>query len=352
MTYLIIGQGLAGTWLSYYLSQQEISFVIVNSASQAAATKVASGVINPVTGRRIVQTWIIEEVLPFSIAAYSSMQEMLNTTLIQKAPVVLIHPSEQMKESFEYRLHHENVYLQTIHEEISLCNFNTPFGTGMIDSCYWIDLNEMLSQWKQLQIEKENYITDDFGINDVTITNENVCWKNITANKIIFCDGVNAFNNPYFNSLPFAPNKGEALIVEIKNLSPHFIYKSNITIVPWKEDLFWVGSNYEWDFDNLHPSESFKQKIIEALNQLLTIPYEIKDHLVGLRPANKERRPFVGYHPIYKNVGILNGLGTKGCSLAPFFAAQLMEHDLNGAPIHPEASLSRFNELLSKKSLS
>jgi glycine/D-amino acid oxidase-like deaminating enzyme len=64
VTYLIVGQGLAGTWLSYYLSQQGISFVIINSASQASASKVASGVINPVTGRRMVQTWIIEEVLP------------------------------------------------------------------------------------------------------------------------------------------------------------------------------------------------------------------------------------------------------------------------------------------------
>lgn len=352
MTYLIVGQGLAGTWLSYYLAKQGISFAIVNSASRAAASKVASGVINPVTGRRIVQTWIIEEVLPFSVAAYTSMQELLNTTLIQKAPVVLIHPSEQMKESFEHRLHHDNIYLRNIHEDISLSNLNTPLGTGMIDSCYWIDLNTMLLKWKQMQIEKGNYITDDFEMNDLKRTNEQVSWKNITANKIIFCDGVNAFNNPYFNALPFAPNKGEALIVQIKNLSPHYIYKSNITIVPWKEDLFWVGSNYEWDFEHLQPTENFKLKMIEGLNQLLNIPYDIKDHLVGLRPANKERRPFVGYHPIQKNVGILNGLGTKGCTLAPFFAAQLIAQDLNGTPIHPEANLNRFNELLSKNGLS
>ena len=139
-----MGQGLAGTWLSYYLSQQGISFVIINSASQASASKVASGVINPVTGRRMVQTWIIEEVLPFSVSAYTSMQDLLNTKIIQEAPVFLIHPSKQMKESFEYRLQHDNVYLQEMDENISTSNFNTPFGTGFIDSCYWIDLNEML----------------------------------------------------------------------------------------------------------------------------------------------------------------------------------------------------------------
>jgi hypothetical protein len=343
-----VGQGLAGTWLSYYLSQQGISFVIINSASQASASKVASGVINPVTGRRMVQTWIIEEVLPFSVSAYTSMQDLLNTKIIQEAPVFLIHPSKQMKESFEYRLQHDNVYLQEMDENISTSNFNTPFGTGFIDSCYWIDLNEMLLKWKFFQTQAENYIVDDFQLKDAIITHENVTWKNIVADKIIFCDGINAFNNPYFNALPFAPNKGEALIVQVKNLPPQFIYKSTITLVPWKDDLFWVGSNYEWDFDHVNPSESFKQKMIKALDQLLTIPYEIKDHLVGVRPANKERRPFVGYHPIQKNVGILNGLGTKGCSLAPYFAAQFIANDIFNKPIHPEACLSRFKELLSK----
>jgi glycine/D-amino acid oxidase-like deaminating enzyme len=203
----------------------------------------------------------------------------------------------------------------------------------------------MLSQLKQLQIEKENYITDDFEINDVTITNENVCWKNITANKIIFCDGVNAFNNPYFNTLPFAPNKGEALIVEIKDLPAQNIYKNNMAIVPWKENLFWVGSSFEWDYSNTEPTAAFKQKMIDGLNALLKVPYTIKDHLVGIRPANTERRPFVGLHPVYPQMGICNGMGTKGCSLAPYFTNQLIEHVENNAPIHPEANVQRFKQL-------
>ena len=70
------------------------------------------------------------------------------------------------------------------------------------------------------------------------------------------------------------------------------------------------------------------------------------DHKASVRPANIERRPFVGFHPTYKNIGILNGMGTKGCSLAPFFAKQLTGHLINEDQILPEADINRFSKIL------
>ena len=172
-------------------------------------------------------------------------------------------------------------------------------------------------------------------------------WKNWNAEKIIFCDGLNSMNNPYFKALPFAPNKGEALIVKIKGLAHTNIYKSNITIVPWKDDLFWVGSSFEWQFQDSLPTESFKEKMIIALDAVLKIPYEVVDHLVGIRPANTERRPFVGLHPEFPHLGICNGMGTKGCSLAPYFTKQLIDHIEQGSLIAPEADVKRFSAILS-----
>ncbi len=72
------------------------------------------------------------------------------------------------------------------------------------------------------------------------------------------------------------------------------------------------------------------------------------DHKAAIRPATLERRPFVGFHPQQSNVGILNGMGTKGSSLAPFFAHQLAQHIVYGFPIAPEADVHRFNRILSK----
>ena len=343
--YLIIGQGLTGTWLSYFLHKQGISFKILNDPKTVSATSVASGVINPVTGRRIVQTWMIDTLLPFAIAAYKEFQKDENITIIKAAPIALIHPSLQMKESFDYRLTHDNIYLKENDHSSLEQNFNTHFGTGEIGQCYWIDLIQFLKSGQQKI--SNHFIEDHFDITDLILTEQGVQWKNISAEKIIFCDGLNTMNNPYFKSLPFVPNKGEALIVKIKGLAPSNIYKTNITIVPWKDDLFWVGSSYEWSFTDALPTESFKKKMITALDAVLKIPYEVVDHLVGIRPANTERRPFVGLHPKYQQLAICNGMGTKGCSLAPYFAKQLIDYIEQGSIIEPEADVKRFTSILS-----
>lgn len=347
--YLIIGQGLVGTWLSYYALQAGKTCMVVNDSHTAAASQVASGVINPVTGRRIVQTWMIDTFLPFALKAYLDLGAQLNATIVREAPIVLIHPSLQMQESFEYRYEHENVYLQKNNASDFEAFMHAPFGTGQINQTVWIDLNVMIASWREKLIKHHQYIDTKFDNADLQITNEGVTWNSIDAKRIIFCDGIGSMENPYFNMLPFAPNKGEALIVEIKDLPNQAIYKNNITIVPWQDQLFWVGSNYEWEFKDASPSKDFRIKMETALTQLLKIPFTVVDHIAGIRPANQERRPFVGMHPAYPAIGICNGMGTKGCSLAPYFADQLIAHCETGAPIHPEASLERFEEILKKQ---
>ena len=346
--YLIIGQGLVGTWLSYYALKAGKTCMVVNDSHTAAASQVASGVINPVTGRRIVQTWMIDTFLPFALKAYTDLGAQLNTTIVKEAPVFLIHPSLQMQESFEYRYAHENVYLQKNNASDFEAYMHTPFGTGQINQTIWIDLNLMIAGWREQLINNTQYIDAKFDIVDAQITNEGVTWNGIQANRILFCDGIASMENSYFKMLPFAPNKGEALIVEIKDLPNQAIYKNNMTIVPWKDQLFWVGSNYEWEFTDTKPSIDFRNKMEMALRQLLKIPFNVVDHIAGIRPANQERRPFVGLHPSYPAIGICNGMGTKGCSLAPYFAHQLIAHCEQGSPIHPEASLERFEQILKK----
>ena len=181
------------------------------------------------------------------------------------------------------------------------------------------------------------------------IIDNKIQYKEITAEKIIFCDGTSSFDNPFFKQLPFAPNKGEALVVSIPGLPDTHIYKKSMMIVPLAEkDLFWVGASYVWDFENADPTTAFRESTQQVLTQWLKIPFTIVEHRSGLRPATLERRPFVGFHPLHPSVGMLNGMGTKGCSLAPFFARQLVDHLLYEEPIAKDADISRFRKILSK----
>ena len=68
---LILGQGLCGTWLSYFLEQAGISYIVLDKTPGITSSRVASGVINPVTGRRLHKTWMAEQLLKAGLPADS-----------------------------------------------------------------------------------------------------------------------------------------------------------------------------------------------------------------------------------------------------------------------------------------
>jgi glycine/D-amino acid oxidase-like deaminating enzyme len=119
-----------------------------------------------------------------------------------------------------------------------------------------------------------------------------------------------------------------------------------ISLVPWRDDLYWAGSSYEWSFEHAEPTEIFRQRTEATLRSWLKLPFRTLEHLAAVRPATLERRPFVGFHPAFQAIGVLNGMGTKGCSLAPYFAHELVQHVLTGAPIRADADVKRFTKIL------
>jgi len=347
--YIIIGQGICGTFLSWNLIKAGKTVLVIDEPSLFSASKVASGVINPVTGRRIVRTWEIETLMPYAVQAYTEMGNELGLNLIRQCNVLDFHSTPQMKLAFKERLPNETTYLK-LPKNPKQWNeyFNSSFGIGEINPCWLIDIQAMLDGWRKKLIEQDALLNTHFNLSDTSILNDKIIYKDYTANKIIFCDGTTGLNNPYFHLLPFAPNKGEALIASIPDLPLTHIYKQGISIVPWRDGLYWIGSSYEWNFSNPNPTEAFKNKIEHQLKHWLKLSYSIVDHLASVRPANMERRPFIGFHPINSSIGIMNGMGTKGCSLAPFFANQFTEAILNGSPINPLADVNRFQKILSR----
>ena len=143
-------------------------------------------------------------------------------------------------------------------------------------------------------------------------------------------------------------NKGEGLLVEIKGLPPNRIFKKGMSLVPYRENIFWLGSSYEWEFKDDKPSDIFRIHAENWLKHNLKLPYRVMEHFAALRPATLERRPFVGIHPLYPQIGILNGLGTKGCSLAPYFANQLVNKIKELGAIDPLADIKRFEKVLGR----
>lgn len=347
--FIIVGQGISGTWLSYYLQKASKSFIVIDDNRQNSASRVAAGIINPVTGRRIVKTWMIDELLKHLLPAYKKLGTELGLNAIFQKNVIDFHPTPQMKISFEERLKEDKSYLRKPADENIFSDFfDYDFGFGEVNPCYMINLQEILPAWRKKLESANQLLQEDFDIKELSRMEKGVRYKNISAEKIIFCDGAASASNSFFNKLPFSLNKGEALIIESTEIPAAHIFKKGMMLAPLGNHLFWIGSNYIWDFADENPTEQFRLQTESILKSWIKVPFKIVDHKAAIRPANVERRPFVGFHPVYKNLGILNGMGTKGCSLAPYYAKQLVQSLVNNGQILPEADVSRFQKILSR----
>lgn len=335
--------------MSHYLIQAGKSVLVVDELNKYSSSHVASGLINPVTGKRIVTTWMADQLLPFAKDAYQKLEQLLVTSLISQTDIIEFHPTREAKEIFDERVAEGNTYLQHPPDDTawqSLFRFN--YGLSLISPCMLIDLQTLLAKWRQYLKELQALDEERFDITHCTITTDGVVYKGIKAEKIIFCDGIAGFDNPYFSLLPYTKNKGEALIVSIPDLPRTHIYKQGIKIVPWKEDLFWIGASFEWKYDDLNPTPAYRDKVKAQLDYWLKLPYTIIDHIASERPTTVGQMPFAGLHPLHTNVGVLNGMGTKGCSLAPYLAHQFVQHLLYGKELLPEADVRRHARILSR----
>ncbi len=310
----------------------------------------AAGIINPVTGRRHVTVWKADEIIPFAVEAYTKLGNELGIQAISQKDILYFFPSVQMRESFLERVEDKGSYISHQPDDGQWRKyFHYEFDLGEIIPAYTVHLENLLPAWREALKKKNLLYEENFDQADLKIHPGKIEYRDITAGKIIFCDGLNSFIYPLFDKLPFAPNKGQALILEIPDLPGKNLYKKNMILTPLQRTgVWWFGSNYEWEFEHDQPTENFRKQAESYLRQWLRLPYKITDHICAVRPATLERRPFVGMHPQYDAVAILNGMGSKGCSLAPYFAKQLVENLLYQKPIEPGADIRRFEKMLNR----
>ena len=344
---LIIGQGLCGTFLHWYLTAAGVKCMIIDDNNTTGASTIAAGIINPVTGRRLVQTWMINELMPFAYTAYQSLEKELNVELISTKDIIEFFPTAQMRQAFLERVKEKAEYLSLPADEKAFLEFfQYELGFGIIRPSFLVQPSVLLKAYRNKLKKTGEIVEAHFDFKSFKKTDSHWQNGNLQAKFIVFCDGISSYSSDLFRKLPFAPNKGEVLYIEANNLPDHCIFKKAVNLVPLEKNIYWVGSSYEWSFDSDQPSPEFLQKTNQLLKNWLKVPFRILDHRTAIRPATLERRPFVGMHPDDATIGILNGMGTKGCTLAPYFANQLCRYLTAGTEILPEVSVNRFRNVL------
>lgn len=347
--FLIIGQGISGTLLSRELMKMGCRVVVADDGNLSASSRVAGGLVNPVTGKRLVRSWMIDKLLPFATDIYKAVGVELQVNIFSESFIADMFATKEHASLFDERLAEERKYLSREDGNGFGDYFRYHYGAGMIAPSLIVNVEALLGKWREELKEKGCFIDRRFSSEDCVINEGSVNFCGTDAGRIIFCDGAASMDNPIFKLLPWSQDKGEALIADIPGLPANCVYKQgSISIVPWRDGLFWIGALHDWKYTSMEPSMKFRKDVEALLDHWLKLPYKITDHLVSVRPANVERKPFVGVHPLYDRVAILNGLGGKGFSLAPYFAHMLADNLVHNTPIEADVDVGRFRKTLSR----
>lgn len=342
--FLIVGQGVAGSVLAWTLDRLGCSVLLADDPALPSASSVAAGIVNPLTGRKLVRTWKADDLFPFLHRFYSGIERDLNVRFFH--PKNIYRPFRSVAEQTEYRQLTADPatqpYVSASVDDSAYSRFiHNPFGGLEVTQAGWVDLTEFVRIIKGYFVRKNQYYEGKIVPADLKINDETVDWKDITVGKVIFCDGVQGRENPLFNWLPYNPVKGQILTVTVDDYPIKNIVNQGVFIMPVRDGLLCIGATYSWHDLDWQTTDDGRQFLESKVGSLLQVPYQIVAQQAGIRPSTKDRRPFIGIHPAHPAVGIFGGMGTKGVSLAPYLADEFARHLLDGEDLGPEANISR-----------
>ena len=353
LDFVIVGQGIAGTTLAWQLRWPGLRGVIIDRDDGTSASKVAAGLMTPVTGKRLVPAWRLDETWAAADDFYRRVEDETNSPFLTQPGQARLFEGEESRAEFDRRDWSEHpVEIRQPQQLVDATSFDAPFGGFELPTARRLDVPAYLAASRAvfvaddtLRIADLNPATDlEFGDDEIQLTNHGIRTK-----RLIFCQGALGADNPWFPDVEFKAARGEILTLRIDHLAETRIVNQGVWLVPCGDGIFKAGSTY--DFDNLDPgaTTSGRDEIVERLKKFLKLPFEIVGHESGVRPVVLERRPIIGVHREFPQLAIFNGLGSKGSLLAPLVAGQLAEHLFDGRPINPELDYQeRFRPRLPK----
>ena len=208
---LIVGLGIAGSLLGFELGKRNISFRVVDKGGPYNTSAMSSGLINPITGRRFVKSWMIDDLIPCAKEMYHSLEDLLGRKIVFDV-TILRHLSS---------IREENLWLSKAESadvggymcaETGLFNLDDVFHScntfGHVKGGLRIEGEALIKEYRKYLTDRALLHEDVFEHKALRQEEQGFYYQGWRFSKIIFAEGWKVRNNPYFNDLPFRPAKG------------------------------------------------------------------------------------------------------------------------------------------------
>jgi glycine oxidase len=346
--FIVVGHGLAGAILSYTLRKRGHKVLVIDEPRENTASKVAAGLVNPIAGKRFAKSWLADAFIPAADTFYNDLGQHFGKQLYFKRPIYKIFSSIGEQNTWMAKSAGEgwNDYITATHtQSINQPTIQDPFGGIVINKGGYLKVEEMVRLLTTELLAQNLLLPERFDMGNLSLTEQGVEYKHITAKHLIFCEGYQVINNPYFKWLPLQPTKGEVLEAQVDNFDLECIYNKAVYVVPVGEDRFKIGATYDWRNVNEVPTQAGLEELSERFSQITPKEFSIASHRSGIRPAVRDRHPLAGVHPAHAQLSVFNGMGSKGVMMAPYLADKFADALEGKADLFPEIHISRYFSL-------
>lgn len=339
---LIVGQGLAGSVVAWTLQRAGQSVYVVDAEEAMTASKVAAGLMTPVTGKRKVVApdylWYRNQ----AVAFYREIERLTGQSFFDEQPMVLLDRNRSKPTPDLVETSGKQAGVKREPWSGSLVEGGVEYRGETMQPAGRLHVKRFLEITRNKLRDENAYRQHHFQTEEAALTDSAIVVEQLklSAGRLIVTTG--AAVSELFPFVPNNPAKGEVLRIRLPGYQPKQIVHSGIWMVPIEDGTLLVGSTYDWKVSDPEPDPVARRQLVERIYELTGRQPEVLEHTVGIRPTMKDYQPVIGRHPEAQNVFVLNGLGSKGTLKAPAMAAMLLDLIDQGKQPQPKYDYARL----------
>jgi len=343
--FIILGQGLAGSLLAWNLIQRGKRVLVIDQPHKTSASQIAAGLINPVTGKRLVKQNNADELLTTAEQEYNQLKKTFNSQFFYSKHITRLFQSEENALAYNKRLAdltYKNYIGEKFEPDTHPILYNPLGGFKQYQTGY-VNTLHLLSTLKKYFSEQQCYQETHIEYSQVQLNDQSATINHQHTKQLIFCEGYRTTTNPWFNWLTFKLAKGEILTLKSQAALPDTIINAGKWLLPTDTHTCKFGATYQWDNLDETPTDNAKKELLTAANKLFKsdMTFSLVEHRAGIRPCTYDTMPYIGTHPNHHQLGYFNGFGSKGSMLIPFYAKHFCENLLNKQPLNTDIDITR-----------
>ncbi len=339
--FLIVGQGLAGTLLARALRQRGQKVLVIDNGRKSAASRVAAGLMTPLTGQRFTLTPEYPELFRF---AQKDLGELKVFSPI-KVYRMFVDAEQRARGMKRAECVSCAPFIEKITEDVGQISaeWSDVHGGALMHGA-WVDLPKLMHDGAEQLTAAQSLRLAEFNYTDLQVKADGVSWHDVTARGIIFCDGYRSAASGPFSYLPWQPVKGEAISFNSNAPDASVVLNRQGWALPMGQGRWRAGTNWEWtgldEIPTQVQSEKFQKRFKDYFKSEVSV--EVTDHVAGVRPCTSDNHPFIGTHPEHAVLHLFNGMGPRGTIWAPTLAQEMADYLVDGKPLRSTCDLRRF----------